>query len=116
MKKLLPIVITLLLYINTSAQFVELPPLRNGGDKILHLSASYVISYNTYNFIEPRYGHKRALTYSILASLVIGIGKEIYDERYSKGWEKGDMYANGIGITLFVIDKRKPSYNIPTFE
>jgi len=116
MKKLLLIVTTLLLYLNTSAQFVELPPLRNGGDKILHFSASYVISYNTYNFMEPRYGHKRALIYSSIASLVVGIGKEIYDERYSKGWEKGDMYANGIGITLFIIDKRKPSYNIPTFE
>ena len=33
--------------------------------------------------------------------------KEIIDERYRKGWEAGDIYANTGGIILFRLDLSK---------
>ena len=75
-----------------------------GGDKILHFTASYAISHTTYHYLQPKLGHKKAKIYSIIASLGIGILKEIIDERYRKGWEAGDMYANAGGIVLFRFD------------
>ena len=38
------------------------------------------------------------------------IAKEIIDERYRKGWEAGDMYANMSGIVLFKFDLFKDSH------
>ena len=75
-----------------------------GGDKILHFTASYAISHTTYHYLQPKLGHKKAKTYSIVASLGIGILKEIIDERYRKGGEVEDMYANVGGVVLFRFD------------
>ena len=75
-----------------------------GGDKILHFTASYAISHTTYHYLKPKLGHKKAKTYSIVASLGIGILKEIIDERYRKGGEVEDMYANVGGVVLFRFD------------
>jgi len=72
-----------------------------GGDKILHFTASYAISHTTYHYLQPKLGHKKAKTYSIIASLGIGIIKEIIDERYRTGYEKGDIVANMGGVLLF---------------
>jgi len=97
----------LFLSLNSYSQTLKIPPLRMNGDKILHFSASYVISYTTYHYLQPRIGHKKAKTYSILTSLGVGIMKEIIDERYRKGWEAGDIYANTGGIILFRLDLSK---------
>ena len=97
------IVIFLLLFLslNSYSQSFELPPLKMGGDKIFHFITSYTISYTTYHYLQPKIGHKKAKTYSTVATVGIGIAKEIIDERYRKGWEAGDMYANMSGIVLF---------------
>jgi len=103
------IVIFLLLFLSLSSysQSFEVPPLRMGGDKILHFATSYAISYTTYYYLQPKLGHKKAKTYSIITSLGIGILKEIIDERYRNGWEAGDMYANACGIVLFRLDLKR---------
>ena len=100
MKRLLLIVI-LILPINMQPQSLKLPPMKVGGDKMLHFAASYAISYHSYKWIEPRYGKDNAKIYSTLISVGIGVGKEIIDEKYRKGWEVGDVYANFGGIILF---------------
>jgi len=98
-KRIIIIVIFLFLSLNLSSQTFKVE-----GDKILHFITSYTISYTTYHYLQPKIGHKKAKTYSIVASLGIGIIKEIIDERYRKGWEAGDMYANAGGVVLFRFD------------
>ena len=89
------------------SQSFKTPPLKMGGDKIFHFITSYTISYTTYHYLQPKIGHKKAKRYSTITSLGIGIIKEIVDERYRKGWEKGDMYANMGGIILFRYDLKR---------
>ena len=100
------IIIFLLLFLslNSYSQSFKIPPLRMGGDKILHFATSYTISYTTYHYLQPKIGHKKAKIYSTAATIGMGIIKEIIDERYRKGWEAGDMYANVGGIVLFRLD------------
>jgi len=100
--KLFFTILFLLFNLNTYSQSFKI-----GGDKMLHFTASYTISYTTYHYLQPKLGHKKAKTYSIVASLGIGIIKEIIDERYRKGWEAGDMYANVGGIVLFRLDLKR---------
>jgi len=96
MKKLLLMVILSVFAITSQSQTIGLEK-----DKILHFAASYTISYQSYKYLEPRYGKQKAKLYSTILSLSIGIAKEIIDERYRKGWEPGDMVANGGGIIIF---------------
>lgn len=109
-------ILTLFLFISINLQsqslheiglFDHAPVLRNGGDKILHFTCSYVIAYNTYKYFEHRVPKKRARLYSVLVPLVVGAAKEFIDEKYRKGWEKEDMYANIGGIILFRYDLTK---------
>jgi len=109
-------ILTLFLFISTNLQsqslheiglFDHRPVLGNGGDKILHFTCSYVIAYNTYKYFEYRVPKKRARLYSVLVPLVVGAAKEFIDEKYRKGWEKEDMYANIGGIILFRYDLTK---------
>ena len=101
MKRIIIVVIFLFFFLTNSAQTFKM-----GGDKILHFSASYAISHTTYHYLQPKLGHKKAKTYSIIASLGIGILKEIIDERYRKGGEIEDMCANVGGVVLFRFDLR----------
>lgn len=101
------ILILLFLNLNIYSQNLYLPPIKIGHDKILHFSASYAISHTTYYYFQPRIGKKKAKRYSIIASLGIGILKEIIDEHYRKGWESKDMYSNIGGILLFRFDLEK---------
>ena len=104
MKRIIIIVVLLFFFLTKSAQTLQL---RNHGDKILHFTGSYFIAYTTYHYLQPKIGHKKAKTYSIATSIGIGILKEIIDERYRKGWEAGDMYANMGGIVLFRLDLKR---------
>jgi len=104
MKKLLLTVILSLISIKSYSQFNYQPSFKGGGDKILHFTCSYIIQYNSYNFLEPRVGKKKAKLYSTLLTLGIGAGKELIDQRYRKGWEAGDMYANSAAVVLFRLD------------
>jgi len=107
MKKLLLTVILSLISIKSYSQFNYQPSFKGGGDKILHFTCSYIIQYNSYNFLEPRVGKKKAKLYSTLLTLGIGAGKELIDQRYRKGWEAGDMYANSAAVVLFRLELGK---------
>ena len=100
--KLFFTILFLLFSLNTYSQSFKI-----GGDKILHFKAIYTISYTTYQYLQPKIGKHKAKRYSIIASLGIGSSQEIIDERYRKGWEAGDMYANVGGIILFRFDLTK---------
>jgi hypothetical protein len=104
MKKLLLMVIISIFSIKSYSQINYSPSFKGGGDKILHFTCSYIIQYNSYKWLEPRYGAKKAKLYSTLLTLGIGAGKEFIDERYRKGWELGDMYANSAAVILFRIE------------
>ena len=99
------IVIFLLLFLSLSSysQSFELPPLRMGGDKILHFTASYVIMYNSYHYLETKMPKKKAKIYSILITAGAGIAKEIVDDKWRKGAENGDLIADGLGISFALI-------------
>jgi len=84
--------------------FNNAPVLKNGGDKILHFTLSYVIAYETYRYFEPRVGKKRAKIYSIIAPAAAGIAKEYIDCKWRNGAEGADLVADGLGITLFIIE------------
>jgi len=101
MRKLLLMVILSMFSIKAFTQSYNIPPFKRGGDKVLHFTCSYIIQYNAYNYLEPRFGKKKAKLYSTIITLSIGAGKEIIDQRYRKGWEAGDMYANTAAIILF---------------
>ena len=87
--------------------FNNAPVLKNGGDKILHFTCSYLIAYHTYKYFEPRVPERRARLYSMLVPIMVGAAKEYVDEKYRSGWEVEDMYANMGGIVLFRYDLTK---------
>ncbi len=97
-------VILSLISIKSYSQSYKIPPFKRGGDKILHFTCSYIIQHNSYNFLKPHVGKKKAKLYSTLLTLGIGACKELIDQRYRKGWEAGDMYANSAAVVLFRLD------------
>ena len=46
--------------IKSYSQINYSPSFKGGGDKILHFTCSYIIQYNSYKWLEPRYGAKKA--------------------------------------------------------
>ena len=97
-------VIVSLISIKSYSQSYNIPPFKRGGDKILHFTCIYIIQYNSYNWLEPRLGKKKAKLYSTLLTLGNGASKEIIAQKFRKGWEAGDMYANSAAIMLFRIE------------
>jgi hypothetical protein len=55
--------------------------------KILHLAVSYMI----------------ASLFGIWIAIIAGIAKEVYDQIRYKGWSWGDLIADGIGISIYVL-------------
>lgn len=84
--------------------FNNAPAMNNGGDKILHFTFSYVIAYETYRYFEPRVGSRKAKVYSIIVPVAAGLGKEFVDYKWRKGAEGADLIADGLGITLFILE------------
>ena len=56
-------------------------------DKILHLAVSYMI----------------ASLFGIWIAAIAGIAKEVYDQVRYKGWSWGDLIADGIGISIYIL-------------
>ena len=56
-------------------------------DKILHLAVSYMI----------------ASLFGIWIAAIAGIAKEVYDQVSYKGWSWGDLIADGIGISIYIL-------------
>ena len=100
MKKLLLMVLISMFSIKSYSQ-TTVPKLSIGYDKILHFTCSYIIQHESYKFLEPRVGKKKAKLYSTILTLSIGACKELVDQRYRSGWEIQDMYANSLAVTIF---------------
>ena len=100
------IILFLFLSLSSISQTFKVPPLRNGGDKIVHFAVSYTLTYNSYNYLKHKMPKRRAKIYSTLIATGAGIAKEIIDEKWRKGYELGDITANsaGIGFALFTIN------------
>lgn len=56
-------------------------------DKILHLAVSYMI----------------ASLFGIWIAAIAGIAKEVYDQVSYRGWSWGDLIADGIGISIYIL-------------
>jgi len=83
----------LLISFNLSAQ--SLPQ----QDKLLHLSACYVIGASTTSIASYRYNKKQAFWIGVTTATLVGIGKELYDINHgSPQW--GDLGADVIGAIL----------------
>ena len=97
------IILLLFLSLSSNSQTFKVPPLRNGGDKIVHFAVSYTLTYNSYNYLKHKMPKRRAKIYSILIATGAGIAKEIIDEKWRKGAENGDLIADGLGISFALI-------------
>lgn len=56
-------------------------------DKLLHLTVSYMI----------------ASLFGIWIAVMAGIAKEVYDQVKYKGWSWGDIIADGLGISIYIL-------------
>jgi hypothetical protein len=56
-------------------------------DKILHLTVSYMI----------------ASLFGIWIAVIAGVAKEVYDQVKYKGWSLGDLIADGLGISIYIL-------------
>lgn len=73
-------------------------------DKILHFAGSYIITDFSYHFFEKRTTKNKAILYSVLIGISVGVTKEIIDKNWGKyGAEGGDLIANGLGVSFAII-------------
>jgi len=109
-KRIIIVVVLLLFSLNLYSQDLKILPVSIEGnpnafnigvDKLLHFTTSYTIAYTTYHFLKPRIGNKKARAYAGILSFSAGVIKEVLDERYRTGYEKGDIIANMGGVLLF---------------
>lgn len=80
---------------------------QRGKDNALHFAAGAVTSSATYLYVYNKTkNRKKAKIYSIGSALVVGLGKELYDEIKYKGYDNKDLLATVIGgVTLtYTID------------
>ena len=70
-------------------------------DKQLHMYVS-MMSGAISNLIAVKFcaSKQEAFWYGLGGALMIGLGKELYDERSYGGFSMADMVANGIGGTI----------------
>ena len=73
-------------------------------DDLIHVGGSYAMSSMTaavvYNKTKNK---KKAILYGIVVSLVIGVGKEIVDDRWGTKDTHTDLLSNVVGATLGVV-------------
>ena len=101
------LVVFLLFCLTTQAQFIE-------RDKQLHAAAGFVISSGTYAIVKQQTGSKKkAFIWSLAASTLAGIGKEVYDSQTHGEPDFGDALATTLGgavgtFTIHIIlDKKR---------
>jgi len=68
-------------------------------DKLLHLSATYVISSTTTSLVSYKYPKKQAFWIGVAAGTLVGVGKELYDIKHGNP-EWGDLGADVVGALL----------------
>ena len=71
-------------------------------DKLLHLSACYVVSSSTTSLLSYKYPKKKAMWIGFGVGVGVGIAKEIYDIKYGSS-DMNDIYADIIGAGLGAI-------------
>ena len=68
-------------------------------DKLLHLSASYVIASTTTSLVSCKYSKKQAFWIGVATGTAVGVGKELYDIKHGNP-EWGDLGADVVGALL----------------
>ena len=86
MKYLIAILLTL--YVNSAKA--------NNGDKILHTGGSALSMLVFYNLFPPKWSHEKAYTGALMATLLLGLGKELTDQRI----DPHDIGANVAGMAI----------------
>jgi len=89
MKKLL---LVMLISFSSSAQIIP-------QDKLLHLSASYVIASGTTSLVSYKVSKKKAFWIGVTMGTLVGVGKELYDIKHGNP-EWGDLGADVVGAFL----------------
>ena len=97
------VILFLFLSLSSNSQTFKVPPLRNGGDKIVHFAVSYTLTYNSYNYLKNKMPKRRTKVCSSLIAIGIGMSKEIIDHKWRKGHETGDIIADGVGIGFAIL-------------
>jgi len=73
-------------------------------DNLIHVGGSYVISSMTAAIIYNKTKNKKkALICGLVVSLVLGAGKEVYDNRLGTKDTYTDLLSNTIGSTLGIV-------------
>jgi len=73
-------------------------------DNLIHVGGSYVISSMTAAIIYNKTKNKKkALICGLVVSLVLGAGKEVYDNRLGTKDTCTDLLSNTIGSTLGIV-------------
>ena len=93
---------------NLESDSLEVKPPQIGLDKVKHTAISCLLTLSGQYILvnKNKFAESNALSYSIGASTMVGLTKEIDDmERSGRKFDWGDMIANfvGIGIAIFII-------------
>ena len=73
-------------------------------DDLIHIGGSYAISSMTAAMVYNRTKNKKkALISGLVVSLVLGVGKEVYDNRLGSKDTCTDLISNTIGSTLGLV-------------
>ena len=73
-------------------------------DNLIHVGGSYVISSMTAAIIYNKTKNKKkSLICGLVVSLVLGAGKEVYDNRLGTKDTYTDLLSNTIGSTLGIV-------------
>ena len=73
-------------------------------DYLLHMSGSYFVSSCSSAIVYNKTKNKnKALICGLVISLVIGVGKEIYDNKWDSNNTYSDLFSNTIGATLGIV-------------
>ena len=65
-------------------------------DKKLHYFASYMLTFGFGALIQPEEWYEHLLAGGL--ALSVGVGKELYDEKYGTGFDKNDLLWNSLGV------------------
>jgi len=93
---------------NTESDSSKVKSHQIGFDKVKHTAISCLLTLSGQYILvnKNKFDESNALLYSISASTMVGLTKEINDmERRGRKFDGGDMIANfvGIGIAIFII-------------
>jgi glycopeptide antibiotics resistance protein len=86
------LIMVMLLSISSEAQTIP-------QDKMLHLSACYVISSTSTSFLSYKYPKKKAMWIGFGLGVGVGITKEVYDIKFGDA-DINDLYFDIIGAGL----------------